>query len=72
MSEELDSATVDDLVAALAKKCPAFVLAVCVPDDGAKCDYRLYTSGNLICQRGLADEARDTVRRRIRKQTAQT
>lgn len=64
---ELGAATVDQLVAALAKRCPAIIIAACVPDDGEKCDTKMFDHGNLMTLRGMALTILEDVERRIRK-----
>jgi hypothetical protein len=52
----LDLASIDDLLAELERRCPAFVFCACTPRDGEpNCmGYKYHTFGNFATKRGLA------------------
>lgn len=65
---DLETATIEDLCNELIARCPAAVIALCVPQEsdiagkhGGECETVVYHDGNMATRLGLAHMAVDAV-----------
>lgn len=63
--KDIDESSVDDLVDALTKRCPALVIAACVADDRNTAKTQTWVSGHPATCLGLADLIHQTMRDKL-------
>lgn len=66
---DIHEATTDDLAEELARRCPAGLIVLAVPDDGDTCHTITHNWGNRFCVLGMATMAVDGMKVKIQGTT---
>lgn len=62
----LTDASIENLVDELMRRCPAFVLAICEPDDAQTVQTNVYMHGGIATILGLSEMTKDASHDRLR------